>query len=138
MLLLCILRVWVKRNSIVVRVMESMQHRRARELKYWHAVRKLDPEYHAARLLYFRERRARMVATETEEERHTRRAAERVRRVKHYEAHRREAACIKECVQTGEKNIDHEGTGSDGYEDLQETAARCHGRPTSAPAPASQ
>ena len=95
MMLLCVLRVWVKRNDIVVRVMESVQHRRTCELKYWHAVRKLDPEYHAAGLLYFRERRARIVATETEEERHARRAAERVRRVKHYEAHRREAAPIK-------------------------------------------
>ena len=118
--------------------MESVQHRRARELKYWHAVRKLDPEYHAARLLYFRERRARIVATETEEERHTRRAAERVRRVKHYEAHRGEAVRIKECVQNEEKNSDPEGTGSNGSEDLQETAASCQGRRTSAPAPASQ
>ena len=136
MMLLCVLRVLVKRNDIVVRVMESVQHRRARELSYWHAVRKLDPEYHAARLLYFRERRARIVATETEEERHTRRAAERVRRVRHYEAHRGEAARIKECVQIEEKNTDPEGTGSDGSEDLQETAARCQGRPTSTPAPA--
>ena len=117
-MLLCVLRVLVKRISIVVRVMESVQHRRARELSYWHAVRKLDREYHAARLLYFRERRARIVATETEEERHTRRAAEQVRRVRHYEAHRGEAARIKECVLTAEKNTDPEGTGRDGSEDL--------------------
>ena len=135
-MLLCVLRVLVKRISIVVRVMESVQHRRTRELKYWHAVRKLDPEYHAARLLYFRERRARIIGTETEEERHTRRAAERVRRVRHYEAHRGEAARIKECVQTAEKNTDPEGTGRDGSEDLQKTAANCQGRPTSTPAPA--
>ena len=32
-MLLCVLRVLVKRISIVVRVMESVQHRRTRELK---------------------------------------------------------------------------------------------------------
>jgi hypothetical protein len=84
-------------------------------------VQKHDPAYHAARLLYFRECRARIIATESEEEREARRAAARRRRLKHYEAQR----VIKECVQFDMKKTAPERSGSDGPEAIPPNEARC-------------